>query len=82
MAVDLSKMVVVSDIGTPAMRAAASVADALRQKAQAALAANATFRALASPSPVQVSAHLDLLTRECTALIKLVLGQLDDATGT
>lgn len=62
-------------------------ASTLRQRAQAALAANATFVGATKPNTAsaQASAAYDQtvrLTRECSALIKLVLGLLDDTTGT
>lgn len=57
-------------------------ANDLRAKAAAALDANATFLALASPSNAQTLAQVQRLTRECNALIRLVIGRLDDTTGT
>lgn len=54
----------------------------LRSLATNALATNATYVALASPSAVQTTAQVKFLTRECSALIRLVLGQLDSLNGT
>lgn len=68
-----------------ASQAAAVTADAnattLRTRAQAALTANATFLGLASPTNAQLVAQVQLLTKESSALIRLVLGQLDSTSG-
>lgn len=54
----------------------------LQTKAQAALAANATFLALASPTNAQIVAQVQALTKECSALIRLALGVFDSTAGT
>lgn len=57
-------------------------ATSLRDKAQQALAVNDAFLALASPTNAQVVTHVQRLTRETTALIRLVIGALDSTSGT
>ena len=54
----------------------------LLSKAQTALAANTTFLAIASPSTAQTLAQVRLLTRECNALIRLLIDQLDSTVDT
>lgn len=53
----------------------------LRQRAGAAIAANITYLAIASPTNAQVAAQVRLLTRECTALIRLALSLTDSTDG-
>ncbi len=57
-------------------------ADALRDKATAALTANATYLALPSPTNAQNLAQIRALTRETNALVRLLLGSLDSLDGT
>lgn len=54
----------------------------LRDRAAQALAANATFLGLGAPSNAQVLAQVQRLTRECSGIIRLLLGQLDTTDGT
>ena len=54
----------------------------VQQRAQAALAANATFLALGAPTNAQILAQVRLLTKECNALIRLALGQVSDVSDT
>lgn len=51
-------------------------------KATQALATNATFLALASPTHAQTLAQVKALTRENTAIIRLLLNKLDTDEGT
>lgn len=56
----------------------------LHTKARAALTANATFLALASPTNPQVLAQVQRLTRETSAIIRLLIAGdlLNDTSGT
>ena len=54
----------------------------IRGRAATALTANNTFLALTSPTNAQVLAQTKILTRECSALIRLALRLLDTTTGT
>lgn len=69
-----------------AAQAAAAIAEpnrvSITAKASAAIAANITYLGIATPSAAQVSAQVALLTRENTAIIRLLLGKLDDTAGT
>lgn len=57
-------------------------AQTLRDRAAQALAANATFLALVSPTNAQVLAQVQRLTKECSALIRLGQNLLDTTDGT
>lgn len=58
------------------------VAFDLHTKARAALVANTAYLAIATPTNAQVVAQVQRLTRECSAIIKLLLEDLADTTGT
>lgn len=57
-------------------------ATSLATRASNALAANTAFLALPIPTNPQVLAQVQLLSKECSAIIRLLLGQLDDISGT
>ena len=54
----------------------------IEAKAAQALSANATFLAIASPTNAQTLAQVKMLTRECTAIIRLLLSRLETTDGT
>ena len=66
----------------PSRSTAAINADALRDKADQAIASNVAFLALATPTNAQIAAQVSLLTREVTALIRLLLNVTDSTDGT
>lgn len=53
----------------------------LNQRAEGALAANAAYLALATPTAAQQAQQITRVTRECSALIRLMLGALDSLDG-
>jgi hypothetical protein len=52
----------------------------LQQRAAAALAANATFMAIASPTQAQSVAQVKALTRQVNALLRIQLNALSDVS--
>lgn len=67
-----------------AAAAQATNASSLEAKARAAITGNDAFLALATPTNAQTVAQVKALTRECSALIRLLLrgDLLDDTAGT
>lgn len=68
-----------------AQQAAGANRRTVEDRARAALTANATFRALQSPTNAQVLAQVRRLTAQSSALIRLMLNELDtidDTNGT
>ena len=54
----------------------------LRDKAVQALAANTAFLANQTPANADIVAQVRLLTRECSGIIRMLIGQLDSTDGT
>ena|SRR5438128_9887184 len=59
-----------------------TIQQTILNRASAALAANATYQAIASPTTAQAVAQVALLTREVNGIIRLLLAQFDTTTGT
>lgn len=72
----ISSKAVVRDITTEANQ------QTLQQRAQAALAANATFLSIGSPTNAQNAAQVQALTKQCNGLIRLLINALDSTSGT
>ncbi len=53
----------------------------LEAKAEQALTTNQAFLALASPTAAQTLAQVQTLTKECNALIRIILNQVDSTAG-
>lgn len=64
------------------MRTADTNGDTLRSRAQNALTANSVFLAIPVATNAQVLAQTRALTRQSSALIRLLLGQLDTISDT
>lgn len=71
--------VVAAHVPDPTWTATPAEANArtLREAAASALAANRTFLALSSPTQTEVRTQVQSLTRQNTALIRLLLGMFD-----
>lgn len=67
----------VTETSTATVPTEVANADTLRERAKQALDANKTFLAKTSPTNAEVVAQVKLLTRECSALIRLAIGTLD-----
>lgn len=65
-----------------AVRTASTNRVTITDKARQALTANAGFLALTSPTNAQVLTQVKVLTRECSALIRLMLDELSTTDGT
>lgn len=55
---------------------------ALRAGLQTMLNRNATYLAIAAPSLLQQTVQMERLTRQCSALARLLLDELSDISGT
>lgn len=74
---DVVRQAVVEDIPV-----AEENAGAIRTRIALALDENAAFLALTPPTNAQILAQVRMLTRECSALIRLFGGLLDSTDGT
>ena len=79
---DVSGNVVGSSVERYVLGTATQNAETLRTRLRQALATNATYLALGTPTNAQNLAQIRALTRECSALIRSALAELDDITGT
>lgn len=79
------KLILVSEAisySFPARPTAEINAATLQDRAATALTTNGSYLAIASPSNAQIATQVARLTRECSALIRLLLNQTEDITGT
>ncbi len=64
----------------PVAGSAQANASTISARARAQLAQNATYLALPTPTAAQQTAQIARLTRECSAVIRMLLGQTDSLT--
>ena len=74
---DGSRQIEVDAEDEPIQKDLTANAESLRKQVSAALETNRAFLALANPTPPQTAAQVKLLTQECSALIRLLIGRLD-----
>jgi hypothetical protein len=70
------------EIPTPPAPVTETNRQTIQDRAATALAANATYLGVASPTNAQNLAQIRMLTRECSSLIRLALNLLDSTDGT
>lgn len=75
----IDALVLARDVGDALVR---TNRDGLRAKAATALDANRTYLAITTPTTAQMRAQLERVTRQTNALIRLVVGLLDDVSDT
>jgi hypothetical protein len=69
-------------VTNPVPQSPQRIRDTIATRAEAALSTNDTYLAISAPTVAQNTAQTKALTKECSGLIRLLLGRLDSSANT